>query len=264
MHRAAGDDDGFSANADVDVLLARARIDGLPEHALTAPVLDPQPVDAHFRHATRAVFEGPRHVTNQGGLFRARRATGDALVGPDTSILGAVVRLVAPPEASRAFFEQAAVLPDGGRVLRLGVNARLHSFEECIHRLRSEVGLSGHALPLHQYFFGCSPRHAAVDDRAASDAAALGVGDWRAPHDHGPPGVAKEARDRLGQVRVEARGRVVPAFFDEEHVMAGFGELCADDSSTRAGADHDDVRVVHFLRPIIAVPQYAHDGARWI
>src|SRR5699024_6046483 len=102
------------------------------------------------------------------------------------------------------------------------------------------------------------PGHPAVDDGAAADAATFDVGDgWRA-HDHRRARVAVKAWDALGDVGVEARGRLIAAVLDEDDLEAGFGELGPTGSASRAGADDDDVGALLFDGAVVFILEDAH------
>src|SRR6185503_12299476 len=112
--------------------------------------------------------------------------------------------------------------------------------EQRLELFRSEL-VAADALPLLEHAFGCAIRHPAVDHGASTDAAAFDVRDWRCSENDGRGGVAIEPRNRLGRVRIEARSRDVASLFDEQDVVAGFGELGAGHRATGAGADYDDI-----------------------
>jgi hypothetical protein len=210
-------------------------------HADRPAAAEEHAVDPRVRHQRRARAERARDLGHVHALLGARRAAEGAVVQADAAAHVARRARDRPAQPARALEEELRVAAVGVLVVRLGVEDALGGLEVGLDRARPEAVEAEVVLPVREHALGRAPRHAAVDDRRAADAAALGEDDGRAAEDHRRAGVAVEAPDHGGGVGHERFGAVERALLEDEGVEPRVAEPRRGDGAAGAAAHHDRV-----------------------
>ena len=238
LHGAAREDD--RSRFDREAASARM-VDDVARHTDHTAAVRQQASRTAVRVHHPAIRPQPGEPREDGRLLRARRASGDAVVAPDTMHLISFVLRQLPPKSGSALEEDVVVLALGAGVLVPGVNDPFDLVEKGFQPFRRKVRQAALTRPGLENSGRRAPAHAAVDHRRPTDAPTLEIRYGRATQSRGrstiPHDRTKHARDVRGVV-----GRSVEStFLEADHLEARLGERSRRSRPTGARTDHDDV-----------------------